>query len=54
MENFVTFFIQITGIILILFACNIGRKEDSKIKPFSFEYFFQILLVLIGLILYRL
>lgn len=39
------------GVYLILTATEIGRKEDSKLHVFSYEYLKQILLILIGLLL---
>jgi len=45
MTNFI---ISLIGYFLIFVACDINRKEESKISFFSFDYVLQILLVSIG------
>jgi len=47
----INFLIQIVAYILIYTACEIGRKPDSKISPFSRNGAIQIVLVTLGGIL---
>lgn len=42
------FFISLIGYFIIFVAADINRKECCKIKIFSFYWFLQVFLVLIG------
>jgi hypothetical protein len=42
------FFIHWFGFFLIWVATDIGRKEDSKIEIFSWNFLWQMLLISIG------
>jgi hypothetical protein len=43
------FILRFIGILLIFFACSLGREKDSKIEPFSKNWIYQILLVVAGI-----
>lgn len=43
-----TFFIHIIGYMLIWAAVHIGRKKDSEIKVFSWNFLVQVLLIAVG------
>jgi hypothetical protein len=42
------FFIHWFGFLLIWIATGIGRKEDSKIEIFSWNFLWQLILITIG------
>ena len=44
---------QLTGVILIWAACDVKRKEESKIKIYSKYWFLQLMLITAGLTLYK-
>lgn len=43
-----TFFINWLGFLLIWIAADIGRKQDSKVYIFSWEFFWQAILITVG------
>ena len=48
---FIEICLQLVAWVLIWAACDIGRKKESKIKPFSQNWFLQYLLLVTGSLL---
>lgn len=44
---------QLTGAILIWAACDVKRKEESKVKIGSKYWFLQLVLIIAGVTLYK-
>jgi len=47
----IKFLVSLFGFFLIYTACDLNRKEDSKIKMYSREWFLTIALVIAGIAL---
>ena len=45
------FLIKFFGFFLIYIACGIARNEESKIELFSLNWFIQVFLVTIGVLI---
>jgi hypothetical protein len=49
----INFLISIVGYTMIYIACDVNRKEDSKIKIFTKGWWIQLTLVTIGVIIIK-
>jgi hypothetical protein len=47
----IDFLLTAVGLFIILQATEVGRKEDSKIEPWSTDFNWMCLMILVGVLL---
>lgn len=47
----IDFLLTVVGFYIILTATEVGRKEDSKIEPWSTDFNWMCLMILVGVLL---